>query len=103
MQLDNKTYEELNSLLTQINAELASRRSTEIEKLRAEVQQRAASLGLSIADLFGGKAGKKTAKAVAAKYANPQDPSQQWTGRGRKPQWVHDALTAGKTLEELAI
>ncbi|MFN7002889.1 MAG: H-NS family nucleoid-associated regulatory protein [Roseinatronobacter sp.] len=42
-------------------------------------------------------------KPVAPKYANPADKSQTWTGRGRKPKWVADALAGGKTLEDLAI
>jgi DNA-binding protein H-NS len=39
----------------------------------------------------------------AAKYANPADQSQTWTGRGRKPNWVIAALEAGKSLDDLAI
>ena len=52
-------------------------------------------------DLIGGTTAKGT-KGVP-KYANPADPSQTWTGRGRKPKWVNDALSAGKSLESLAI
>lgn len=52
--------------------------------------------------LHGGKGRKSSAKA-AAKYANPTDRSQTWSGRGRKPAWVHEALEAGKSLEDLEI
>ena len=38
-----------------------------------------------------------------AKYANPSNPSQTWTGRGRKPVWVMERLTQGDTLESLEI
>ena len=37
-----------------------------------------------------------------AKYANPADKSQTWTGKGRQPQWYKDAVAAGtdpKTME----
>lgn len=44
--------------------------------------------------------GHKVKKPVKAKYANP---SQVWTGRGRKPLWVAPAPKAGKTLEDLAV
>ena len=40
---------------------------------------------------------------VAPKYANPADPNQTWTGRGRQPRWFVEAREAGKTLDELAI
>ncbi|MBY6142312.1 H-NS histone family protein [Leisingera daeponensis] len=52
--------------------------------------------------LHGGKGRKSSAKA-AAKYTNPADPSQTWSGRGRKPGWVHEALKAGKSIEDLEI
>ncbi|MGR3759237.1 H-NS histone family protein [Roseobacteraceae bacterium NS-SX3] len=52
--------------------------------------------------LHGGKGRKSNAKAPA-KYANPADPSQTWSGRGRKPAWIHEALKAGKSLENLEI
>ena len=34
---------------------------------------------------------------------NPADSSQTWSGRGRKPQWVHDAIANGATLDTLKI
>ena len=37
------------------------------------------------------------------RFANPEDPEQTWTGRGRKPNWVIAWLDAGKPLEDLAI
>ena len=40
---------------------------------------------------------------VAAVYANPENAGQTWTGRGRKPAWVVEALTKGKTLTDLEI
>ncbi len=41
--------------------------------------------GLTLREVFGGR-GK--GKLVAPKYANPDDPSQTWAGRGRKPLWL---------------
>jgi len=40
---------------------------------------------------------------VEAKYKNPNDVSQTWTGRGRKPAWVQAQLDEGFSLEDLAI
>jgi DNA-binding protein H-NS len=44
------------------------------------------------------RAGKKL---VAAKYRD--DAGNSWSGRGSQPRWLRDALTAGKTLEQLAV
>lgn len=45
----------------------------------------------------------KPRKPVAPKYQNPDDASQQWTGRGRKPHWVEAYLASGGTLEAITI
>ncbi|AUQ64941.1 H-NS family nucleoid-associated regulatory protein [Phaeobacter inhibens] len=85
-------------------------RKVEVEK---ETKQSAYAEMLAIADkhgvpfeevvaLHGGKGRKSGAKAPA-KYANPADPSQTWSGHGRKPAWVHEALEAGKSIEDLEI
>ena len=36
-------------------------------------------------------------------YRNPSNSAETWTGRGRHPKWVRDALTRGARLEDLAI
>jgi DNA-binding protein H-NS len=37
------------------------------------------------------------------KYRNPADESQTWTGKGRKPGWLVEAIASDKTLEEFAV
>lgn len=44
---------------------------------------------------------RATRKSVAPKYRGPN--GELWTGRGKKPRWVEAALSAGSTLEDLAI
>lgn len=44
-------------------------------------------------------ASKATGDAVAPKYAD--DAGNTWSGRGRKPGWVKDALAAGRSLNDL--
>ena len=43
----------------------------------------------------------KKADASKPKYRNPDDPSQTWSGRGRRPRWVVQSLEAGRTLDDL--
>lgn len=40
---------------------------------------------------------------VLPKYCNPLDPSQKWSGRGKRPRWVIAALEAGYRLDDLKI
>ncbi|WP_287961779.1 H-NS histone family protein [Alcanivorax sp.] len=49
-----------------------------------------------------GKGGKPRG-TVPPKYRNPDNPSETWTGRGRKPRWVVAALERGLTLDDLRI
>jgi DNA-binding protein H-NS len=36
-------------------------------------------------------------------YRNPSNSAETWTGKGRKPKWVREALAHGSRLEDLAI
>ena len=86
------------------------KRAVEVEKetlqtALKEMRAIANKLGVAFEDviaLHSGK-GKNAATKSAAKYANPDDPAQTWTGRGRKPAWVKTALEAGKSIDDLTI
>ena len=40
---------------------------------------------------------------VLAKYRNPRNPAERWSGRGKQPRWVRAQLKAGRKLEQLRI
>ena len=40
---------------------------------------------------------------VFPKFANPDAPTQVWSGRGKRPKWVLEKLASGLTLEDLNI
>jgi DNA-binding protein H-NS len=75
------------------------------ERSRSELRQKlesiAAEAGFKIGDLFGGRGGK--GRKVAAKYANPDDAAETWTGRGRKPRWLVARLKAGDRIERFLL
>ena len=35
-------------------------------------------------------------------YRNPRNAAQTWSGRGKQPSWILDAMTQGLSLEDLA-
>jgi DNA-binding protein H-NS len=70
-------------------------------ELRQKLESIAADAGFKIGDLFGGRGGK--GRKVAAKYANPDDASETWTGRGRKPRWLAAKLKAGEKQDKFLI
>ena len=66
-----------------------------------------AELGPFVGAGAGGGRGRRrgpTEGAVnAPRYRNPDNPEQTWSGRGRRPRWVHDAEAAGRSLDDLRI
>ena len=69
---------------------------------RAKVEAFARELGYSLAELVGTES-KPKRTPVAPKYRQPEDSGVTWSGRGRRPQWFVDALTAGTTAGDLEI
>lgn len=99
--LSKLSIEELEALARDIETEVTTRRQAERERVLEQMRELAASIGTTPEALFG-RMGKVAEKVVAVKYRHPDDPSLTWTGRGKRPQWVTDALAAGKTLDDLA-
>jgi len=40
---------------------------------------------------------------VAAKYRNPDNPSETWSGRGHTPKWLSEKMAAGGSKEDFLI
>ena len=93
-QLDKMPLKELTALHAKIQEAIDEKRVSERHEMRAKMEELARASGFSVAELFGRK-GKNGSKGVA-KYRNPKDPSQTWTGRGRRPNWMVAAGGDGK-------
>jgi len=73
--------------------------------LREKLEALAAESGFELAELFAVQPKKKSKQIgfVKAKYHNPTDTDQTWTGRGRKPKWAAEHLKDGGALQDLLI
>jgi len=93
---------ELKKLQKDVARAISTSEGRQKAEARAKVEALARELGYSLAELVG--ADEKTARASApAKYRHPENPALTWSGRGRKPKWLVDALAAGQTAADLAI
>lgn len=121
--LSKLSTDELKTLGKNITKEIrvrAVREAKEAERAAAEkskevfLQMRdlAAKHGLTVEDVLanGGRKRRRrgtgpatTGPKSAPKYRNPKDPNKTWTGKGRKPGWIAEALEKGKKLEDFAI
>ncbi len=99
--LSTMTEKELAKLQKDIDKELQRRDKQKIVDARKAAEEAAAKFGFSLNEIIGGKAGKKP--ALAAKYANPENPSETWSGRGRQPGWYKTAVSKGKDPADLEI
>ena len=98
--LDNMSLRELRDLRNKLDRAISTFEDRRKREALAAAETAAREFGFNLADLT---VAKTVRGKVAPKYANPEDPEQTWTGRGRKPRWVQEALDAGKKLESLEI
>ncbi len=100
--LEKMTHKELEALRGDVDAALAAAKKRDKKDARKAAEEAAAKFGFTLAELMPVSGGKAAKSAGVAKYANPANPSQTWTGKGRQPVWFKDAITKGtdpSTLE----
>lgn len=101
--LEKMSLEELQSHQRDVEATIKGYEKKRRSECLAELKAVAKKHGFSFEDFAGGKSAAKSGPKGVAKYANPADANQTWTGRGRQPNWIKTALAAGKSLDEFAI
>jgi len=86
-----QSYKELLAQREALELAIAQARQNEISSAVAKVRELVAEYGLTVQDIFPGRAAKtgsaKAVSKVAAKYRDPAT-GQTWTGRGKAPKWI---------------
>lgn len=96
------SLKELKEIQSQVAKAISSFEDRRKKEAIAELEERARSMGFSLAELTGAAPARKRAPA-SAKFANPANSAETWSGRGRKPRWFDAALNSGKRPEDMAI
>ncbi len=117
-----KTYAQIVKQIEVLKQDAEKIRRKEVEGVVSRIREAIAVYSLSAADLgFDGKkpktAGKAAVKAAVkavrrrgakaakipavVKFRN--ETGGTWGGRGKRPQWLRDALAGGKTLADFAV
>ena len=106
------TRKELIKLQKDVDKALKTSEQRERRDALKAAEKAVAEYGFSLGELSGGtkparkaKKGKvgRPKKKAKAKYRNPANPEQTWSGRGRKPLWINAALEGGADITDLEI
>ena len=103
--VDYSTYtlEELFRAESDIQQAIKSTQLEQRKQALKQYQEIAQSLGLTPEEILSGEKTKEKRARVKAKYQNPDNKRQTWSGRGPQPKWIKDLLAAGTTLADLEI
>jgi DNA-binding protein H-NS len=99
--LDKMSYAELLKLQERIETVIAEKRAEDAAATKEQLRVMAEKAGFDIKELFGKRGARKGSAGV--KYRNPKDTSQTWTGRGRKPNWLVDAVKKGAKIDTFGV
>jgi len=112
--LTGMTRKELEKLKSDVEKALEKAAARDLRAAKRAAEKAAAEFGFSLGDIANGGAPaekpkrkytkRKTAKqAGVAKYRNPEDANQTWTGKGRQPNWFRAALSKGTDPAKMEI
>jgi DNA-binding protein H-NS len=105
--LTSLSKKELEALQRQVQEALAKsearRKQDALEAAEAAVKE----FGFTLAELlpFASNLKQKTSRKGSreAKFRNPENPNETWSGRGRRPLWFTAQLQAGKSEADLRV
>jgi DNA-binding protein H-NS len=115
-----KTYVQIQKQIETLQREAEKLKRKEIDDVIAKIKEAIAVYELTAADLgLDGKGGRRRAAGARGRPAAKTRPARRsrgasevkyrdesgntWGGRGPRPQWLRDALAAGKALTDFAV
>ena len=106
--LEKMSFKDMIDLENKLKKAIDTARMRETETLKQKIDAIIQNAGMTIdqvADLYGFGRGRGVRKGskVAAKYRNPDNRDETWTGRGRQPRWLVAKLSKGAKLGDFTI
>ena len=110
--LKSMSRKDLEKLLSDVKKALQAAQSRERRAARKAAEKAAAEYGFALNDLADEKPApkkvKKPRKAAAGpkskpQFANPENPAQTWTGKGRQPNWFRAQVEKGSDPESMRV
>jgi DNA-binding protein H-NS len=90
----------LENLITQLTGMAEEIKVEKRAGLKERIEEMLAGAGTNIAEVYGKI---KQPSTRAAKYRDPNNPTNTWTGQGRMPGWMTEKKKAGVNPEDFRI
>jgi DNA-binding protein H-NS len=98
-QTTEMSLKDLIAIKDHLDALIEKKRASGASQALKNIEQMLERAGFSLEDV-----GLRVARAKMAKYLNPDNPNQTWSGRGRQPRWMTNAIAErGMKLEDFEV
>ena len=91
-EFDRMTTDDLWSLHIELSQLLQQR----IQQEKLQLEERLTQLQIPVS-------GRRPYPPVLPQYRNPDQPSETWTGRGKRPRWLVAQLRSGRRIDDFRI
>lgn len=102
--LDPLDLNELKTLIADAQKEIKRKEKARVRDIRSEMDKLANKLGMTVEEVINyDKSRKSASKPGVPRFRNPDNPSQTWTGRGKRPRWYVEARERGIEPKDMEI
>ncbi|MEE9424483.1 MAG: H-NS histone family protein [Methylococcales bacterium] len=101
-ELAQMSEQQLKDYINNAEKVLENRQSEKRKEVLSEIHQLAQSIGVNI-EITDKKTRTRRGAKVAAKFQSPVNPSDKWSGRGMKPNWMKALVKEGYKEEDMRI
>ena len=107
-QIDLSLYsiEELKTLVDKARREITLKERNRLQEVRDQIEQLASGINMSLEDVMGYRPQSRITRRIkprVIRFRNPANPAQTWTGQGKRPRWLAQALAQGARLEDFVV
>ncbi len=84
-----------------LHLEVSEMLGKRLEAKRKLLEERISQLGQKLPEIIQKE--RRPYPPVLPKFRNPDQPSETWAGRGKKPRWLTKQLRAGRKMDDFKI
>jgi len=102
--VDKLSLKDLMELDQKVQKAIATIKEHERADLKSKIEKMAAESGFAMSELFTApRRGVPKGSTLTPKYANPDNASETWAGRGRKPKWLVAKMDKSGSIDKFLI